>query len=442
MSNTIIEKLARNHPEDSVSDVLCIIFNEDKDFARKFLKKIHKLKYFEIISIIRNYSLSTGKKPDITFVVKKKGKNRLNYFHIETKITATENRRGKYKQYKHYTDHMKNNFQVWRKKCILLCPSTEYRHEEKYVLRYDFCDLIDFMNNHEFDANNQIISDMLVDYIKKKVEYSVQVIFKGAKQPLKQKRWEEYANFISELRQIMLDIKNSTIKTSTGGLWQRGSSCYYWNVGFRKKRSKKYNKGFLSYEFYTEDECRSPLYLYYAQDILGYRQIKCPQYDGGKIYYSKVFDDLKSLSILEDYSLGSNESEIKKRLIIFAKKASRKKMLDIIYKGNKYFRSIIMYIDLIDNKLDPKKYSTEFSNECSGKDIIYRLQIKNINNSKYFSIAFEPTNPDPEALLRWESDFEIKNYIEDKNKQRFIMPIGQKIPELKRVTKLVEKSLG
>ena len=206
MSNNIIEKLARNHPEDSVSDVLCMIFNEDKSLAKKFLQDRHKIKGFEILSVIRNYSLQTGKKPDITFIVRKKRGKSINFFHVETKITATENRRGKYQQYKHYTNHMnKHNSHGWKgKKCILLCPSYECGHDEEYADRYNFSALIKFI-----DGCNTHISKMLIHYIENNIEYSENKIIKFAKDKLKPEEWEIYANLISKIREIMVDIREN-----------------------------------------------------------------------------------------------------------------------------------------------------------------------------------------------------------------------------------------
>ncbi len=440
MSNNIIEKLARNHPEDSVSDVLCMIFNEDKSLAKKFLQDRHKIKGFEILSVIRNYSLQTGKKPDITFIVRKKRGKSINFFHVETKITATENRRGKYQQYKHYTNHMnKHNSHGWKgKKCILLCPSYECGHDEEYADRYNFSALIKFI-----DGCNTHISKMLIHYIENNIEYSENKIIKFAKDKLKPEEWEIYANLISKIREIMVDIRenrNPRVKITTGGLWKKASSCFTWSVGFRRKGGKKNNNGFLSYDFYTEEECKSPLRIYYKQDILKNYTVNCPHYNVEKEYYSNVFDDPNSLRILNAYSLGTDNPNIGKRLLGFVNKASRKKTLDIVYKGNVYFRSIIMYIDLIDDKLDSKKWKTTFSNECSQRDIIYRLQIEKRKCGKHLSIVFEPTNLNQEYVLRWESDFKINNtYMEDKKSGRFIKPIGREWSNPTEATTYIKK---
>ena len=88
----LLQKIARNHPEDTVSDIIWYICKNDPSFAKNLISPfISSLNEFTIIDIVRNYIISDGYMPDLTFLLSHKETNKIIYIIIETKITATQN---------------------------------------------------------------------------------------------------------------------------------------------------------------------------------------------------------------------------------------------------------------------------------------------------------------------------------------------------------------
>jgi hypothetical protein len=88
----LLSKIARNHQEDTLSDVIWCICKQDEEFARDIISKFIKISSdFQLIDIVRNFTIQYRLMPDITFILRHKKYNKIIYLLIETKITASPN---------------------------------------------------------------------------------------------------------------------------------------------------------------------------------------------------------------------------------------------------------------------------------------------------------------------------------------------------------------
>lgn len=411
----ILRKLARNHPEDTISDVLWAIFKEeDNEFDIHFAKQfINNINDYTIIDTVRNYPIPGNYKPDITFILRKGIRGKLNFFHIETKLGSRENKygQGKKNQFLQYTAHMKKyNIRGLQRECILLCPSYNESYNLEYVERYDFTKLINLMENY-FSRRKNVLSIMLIEYLKEDVEGTNWKLIDNYRMiEQNPNKFKFYQSMLREIRSIFNDIHNYNY-TSKHGIWTKNSIQYYFGIGMNKKWAKKKRKYYLEYIYYYNDECYSPLALTFPPELMKTFSVKAPQYVSNNKYCCKLLDD-PSLNILDGFAIKDNQKiRFKKRLESFIEKANDKSNRNYIEMGNRFLNASIAFVDNFSIKIK-ELYEIEYRNRLYGDKVkfITRTFIKEDNEKIYLDLVVEPTNPDQNQLLRWESNCQFKGF--------------------------------
>ena len=409
----ILRKLARNHPEDTISDVLWAIFKEkdngfDIHFAKQFINNIND---YTIVDIVRHYPIPGRYKPDITFILRKGIRGKLNFLHIETKLGSRENKYGKGKrnQFLKYTDHMKrSNILSLQRNSILLCPFYNETYNLEHIERYDFTKLINLMENY-FSRRNEL-SIMLIEYLKEEIEGTHWQLKNNYMVEQHPQKFKFYQNMLREIRSILNDIHNNN-DTNKHGIWTKNSIQYYFGIGMNKKWAKKERKGYLEYLYYYNDECYSPLVLTFPSELMEKYPVKSPRYVSNNRYCCNLLDD-PSLNMLNGFAIKDNQKiRFKKRLESFIEKANDKSNRKYIDMGNKFLNASIAFVDNFSIKIS-ELYETEYRNKLYGDKVkfITRIFIKEDDKKIYLDLVIEPTNPDQNQLLRWESNCQFKGF--------------------------------
>ena len=166
----LLQKIARNHAEDTLSDVIWCICKQDAGFAEQLISKFILFSDdFSVIDIVRNYIITDGYIPDLTFLLRHNKTNKIIYLIIETKITASQNiysnKHRTKKQYAVYTNYLnkKNTIAGLAKKykiptkCILLSPSYYEKHtDEDNVIDFRFPALLEILKNSEHTETESV----------------------------------------------------------------------------------------------------------------------------------------------------------------------------------------------------------------------------------------------------------------------------------------------
>lgn len=408
----LLSKIARNHAEDTISDVIWCICKQDIEFAEELISNyINFISDFTIIDIVRNLIITDGYMPDLTFLLRHKKTKGIVYIIIETKITASQNIYNvKYKpkkQFEVYTRYLiKQNSKVKLakkynipQKCILLSPSYYEKHSSNdNIIHFRFPQLVKLLygsNNKETDGiRNELITFIKEDYegTYSRLQENLEIL--GHKNELK------YAqNQILLIREAMLDEY-----VSKTGLWQNNSFAYYFGVGLKNKyQTNKNDLSWLSYDIYSEDEVSSPIRLNFPKRFIKKKILNAPQYLNKYKFQCDILNeciiDENFINIFKHIHCSSN---LKDKIFQFALYYSNEKKKSYLKKYNKFFHALISFVEKFDNEIS-EEYHTFFRHSLNGNDLLLRLKIKkNIDGKFNINIIAEPTCFDAVNILRIE----------------------------------------
>ena len=424
----ILKKLARNHPEDTVSDVLQVIFKEHVDVTAGFLKNfIPDINKYTIIDVARNFIVNGRYRPDLTIILRRGVRGQLNFFHIETKITARENKYGQgiRSQCNQYSRHMeKANIKSLRNNCVLLCPSY-YFLDEDYLSRFDFRKLLNLLQ----DGHSNGLAKELIKFIEEEYEglsWKLQENCQILEHPIKFKYFQK---MVKDIKDLMAQIHADNDKVSKSGLWTKTSFAHYFQISVKIKGTweKKKVKGYLTYEFYNKYDCKTPLKFYFPAQILDKFNITLFHHSYRETYCCDLLDDISGIEALG--ALGFKDSDLYiKKLIELANTANSGGNRGYIEFGNRFLSSSLIFIEAFDAKVAEKYgYYTEFRHQCSKQNLKMRLRIKRqAKNNKHIDLVFDPLNPDIDQIFMWESNVQFIGFKNHENTDTYCRKLAKK----------------
>lgn len=412
----LLQKIARNHPEDTVSDIIWYICKKDPSFAENLISPfISYLNEFTIIDIVRNYIISDGYIPDLTFLLSHKETNKIIYIIIETKITASQNiherksrTKKQYSIYKKYLNEKNKKANLGKKytitdKCILLCPSYyNLEGEEDNVIELRFPSLLNLLKN-----STTPIKKELIKYIEEEFEGTYTELNENLEILNHKIEFKNAQKHILALRHTMLNEE----EISKSGLWQSTSECYcYFSVGLRtsytpRKEKKSWkHRSWLSYEFYIEDDIYSPLKLSFLKKLVKKDIIHVAKYQNKNKFYCDLLTESKiNPNFIEIFDWLQCSEELKEIIIQFTEYYKQSNKQSYLVKFNKFLSSILSYLDRFTNKISSSYPHTVFEHSLNNSEILLCLTIKTRSNGKHhISIIAEPTSFDVSKLLRME----------------------------------------
>ena len=412
----LLQKIARNHPEDTVSDIIWYICKQDQNFTRKlispFISSSH-LNEFTIIDIVRNYIISDGYIPDLTFLLSHKETNKIIYIIIETKITATQNihqrKNRTKKQYSIYKKYLNDkNKGIGKKykitdKCVLLCPSYyDIEGEEDNVVELRFPSLLETLK----DSTTPIKKE-LIKYIEEEFEGTYTDLNENLEILNHKIEFKNAQKHILALRHTMVNEE----EISKSGLWQSTSECYcYFSIGLRtsytpKKENKSWkHRSWLSYEFYLEEDIYSPLKLSFLKKLVKKDIIHVAKYQNKNKFYCDLLTESKiNPNFIEIFDWLQCSQELKENIIQFTEYYKQPRKQSYLVKFNKFLSSLLNYFDRFTDEIAATYSYTAFEHSLNNSKIVLRLTIKTRSSGKHhISIIAEPTCFEVNDLLRLE----------------------------------------
>jgi hypothetical protein len=428
----LLQNIVRNHPEDTVSDILWYICKKDYIFSRELLSRfIYQLDDFSIIDVIRNYIIYDGVTPDLTILLQHKKTNELIYIIIETDITVKDNNNNTiYKktsnQYGTYTNYLNNknkSTQLHKEynlpdKCILLCPSYfDNKYEDGNVKQFKFSELLALLVDSD-NSDTEEIRNELIKYIEK---------FEGTYSHLnKNLGILEYKTELKSAQKHLLALRDTMLKEkeiSKSGLWQTNSECYcYFGIGLKSNytpknegKSLKY-RSWLSYDFFSEEDIFSPLKLNFPNKLIRKNLIHVAKHQNKyKFYCDLLIESKLNNKFIDIFNLTNCSEKLKTNILNFTNYYNQENKHAYLIKFNEFLRSIVNFIDIFDDEISNEYNYTYFEHSLSKKEILLCLKIKTrVNGKHHISIIAEPTSFDINQILRMEifKDAELIDTIE------------------------------
>jgi len=449
---SILKKLARNHPEDTISDVLVHLFSEHRPLALFFLKKTNYIKDdedYRILSVARNFTISGKYKPDITFLVRKGEKGNVNHIFCETKITANENRYiNKYKrQYAIYTTEMKKNITTLQKKCILLCPSWYDYEEIDNVSVFTFLQLLELLESY-FEHTNDEIARLLVDYIRESFEgYSSDLakhrkLIDGSDESIAILLL--YRSKLIDVRKTMLALCDKAKKPHYGGLWKRNNKRldFHFQIGLDLK-GKNDDKLWIAYSFYDREEWCSPIKAYYPTKMIERHKLQYPNFVKAKEYYSNLIDDRSALSIFDDVAyMSTPQKKAAENRYAFNRlldEMSHENVRTVVASGNSFLSACCQYMERLENMMASTHYVRYEHILDDDQFILLQYYYKRTNSQKWMSFIVDITAKDINQILRIESNFRIPCFSTKGDVFSRLLTVSEYAPE--KIQELVIKWL-
>ena len=413
----LLQKIARNHPEDTVSDIIWYICKQDQDFARKLISPFISCSYineFTIIDVVRNYIISDGYIPDLTFLLGHKKSNKIIYIIIETKITATQNiyhRKNRIKkQYSIYRKYLNDkNKGIAKKykiadKCVLLCPSYyDIEGEEDNVIALRFPSLLTILRESTTPIKNELIK-----YIEEEFEGTYSDLNNNLEILNHKIEFKNAQKHILSLRHSMLNEEEA----SKSGLWQATSECYcYFSVGLRtyytplKEKKSWKHRSWLSYEFYLEEDIYSPLKLSFPKKLVKKNIIHVAKYQNKNRFYCDLLTESKmNPDFIKIFDWIQCSQELKDNVSQFTEYYKQPSKQSYLVEFNKFLSALINYFDRFTDEIAATYSYTAFEHSLNNSEIILCLTIKKRSNGKHhISIIAEPTCFKVDNLLRMEA---------------------------------------
>jgi hypothetical protein len=285
-------------------------------------------------------------------------------------------------------------------KCILLCP-TDYNkeYEEESVILFTFKELLVLLKNSK-NPDTEGIRKELIKFIEEEYEGTFTNLNKHLAILNHSKELRTIQSHILLLRKAMLEEYKSK-----SGLWKKDSFAYYFGVGLKNKRlSDKNNLSWLSYDFYYEDEVKSPLKIEFPKKFINKKIFGAPSYRNKNKYQTDLINeftiDKSCISFFDHTKCGNN---LPKAVNDFAEYYCQESKKQYLKKYNKLLHSGIKFIEKIDIEVSDK-YQTIFYHNLKEERIIIRLKIKKRIDGIYsINLVFEPTSDIIENILRIET---------------------------------------
>jgi hypothetical protein len=412
----LIKKIARNHPEDTLSDIIWCLCKQDNNFAKTILSKfVSFIEDFDIIDIVRNYVLKDGYMPDLTFLLRHKKKNKIIYIIIETKIEASQNiysnKKRTKKQYDLYTKYQNNKnltaglAQKYKipSKCILLCPSWYEKYDENDpVIDFRFPILLKMLKNSENKETSGIRNE-LIKYIKEEFE-GINTDIGNSLEILKHKNeLGKIQNQIRTIRDVMLNQKE-IIKS---GLWKKNSYGYYFEIGMKNKYStskKNANiRSWLTYSFYYDDDISSPLKLYFPKKMISKGIIQVPQYQNKNQFSCDILTECQiNKEFFKIFDHIHCDKNIPQTIMDFVEYYTIQSKHQYLVQYNQMLNAILVFNDKFYYKME-YDYHVTYHHNFSSSALQFNFKLKKFKNSiRYLDLIIEPTNKNILDILRIE----------------------------------------
>lgn len=422
----LLRKLARNHAEDTLSDVVWCLCKQDSDFAKKLISEFILFSDdFSVVDIVRNYVITNGCMPDLTFLLRHKKTNQIVYLIIETKITASQNiystKSRTKRQYAVYTNYLKKKNKKIKldekynfpEKCILLSPSYYEKHSvEDNVIDFRFPALLKLLKKSA-NLETKGVCKELIKYLEEE--------FEGTRSKLKENlgilnhkiELRSAQKHILSLRDAMLEENQA----SKSGLWQNNSFGYHFSSGLKNKYSSKTNgrswssRSWLSYNFYYEDDIKSPLKLIFPNKLIKKNLIKTPQYHNKHQFTCDVLTESKiNNKFINIFKSIHCSDKLIESISAFTNYYKDEKKQTYLVKYNELLNSIINFIEMLIPKIE--YYHIEFRHNLKKPELLLRLKIVDDKRTKFhLKLVAEPTCFNINDILRIEV-FERKKLTE------------------------------
>ncbi|MCF8055027.1 MAG: hypothetical protein K9K37_00115 [Desulfocapsa sp.] len=410
----LLHKMARNHLEDTVSDILWYICKKDSLFAKKLLSQFtDPTSDFTVIDITRNYMIYDGFMPDLTFLLHHNKTNKINYIVMETRITTKQNihirKKRTTKQYGIFTNYLNRQNKLTNiqqaynipDKCILLCPSYYDNQEEGHVKEFRFPKLLTLLKNSKESATEEIRNE-LIKYIEEEFETTHTHLNNNLDILANKKELKCAQDHIISLREAMLTEQD----VSKSGLWQKDCEWYcYFGIGLKVNyKSKNEENPWLSYDFSSEEDIFSPLKLSFPNNIIKKGVVHFPKYLNKDKFYCDLLIESKINTKFEDiFNLLACDDILKTNIINFTKHYNQPDKQRYLIKYNEFLNAILNYMDRFDDEVSKEYRYTHFEHSLDKKEILLRLNIEARVNGKYhISVVAEPTSSDINKILRME----------------------------------------
>ena len=412
----LLQKIARSHPEDSVSDIIWYICKKDTLFAKKFIAQfLPPESDFTVLDIARNHMVHDGFMPDLTFLLHHRKSNTINYIVMETRIAAKQNiherKKRTTKQYGTFTNYLNRQGgetsipQAYSppEKCILLCPSYYDNQEEEHVRVFRFPRLLALLKSST-NSETADIREELIKYIEEEFEATHIHLNKNLKILENRVEMQNAQKHTLALREAMLNEEG----VSKSGLWLPDCEWYcYFGIGLRVKyKSKNEENPWLSYDFSSEEDIFSPLKLSFPNNFLKKGLIHFPKHLSEEKFYCDVLIESKINQQFEDiFNLLSCGDGLKTAILDFTNyyNYSQPNKQPYLVKYNEFLNAILNYMDRFDDEVSKEYRYTHFEHSLNKKEILLRLNIEARVNGKYhISVVAEPTAFDTDKILRME----------------------------------------